>query len=413
MKEIRFVDVGEGITEGHIQKWLVKDGDSVKEDQPIVQIETDKAIVNLPAPITGKVKISAAEGSDVRVGELIASVGTDAEVSSAPQAQTPVQPKPAEESKPTVSQPAENIPSKTIVQNKEIIATPSVRKMAHDLSVDISKVAGTGPNERILENDIRATATQTTTPPPPKPKFSELLEETHKEEIERIPLTQTRKAIAKNMEASWTIPRAVHMDLIDATSLYDVVYKEKERMQNEYHEKLTLLPFVIKATIQALKENPNFNASYDHETMEIIKKKYYNIGIAAEAPDGLKVAVVKDADTKSVAKLAAEIQELHKKVVDQTITLEEMRDSTFTISNIGSLGGGYLAVPMINYPEVAILAINKVRDMPVVKDGKIVIGKVLPFSISFDHRVVDGAEAVKFGNSLIKYLEDIEFLEML
>jgi len=144
--------------------------------------------------------------------------------------------------------------------------------------------------------------------------------------------------------------------------------------------------------------------------LEIIRKKYYNIGLAAEAPDGLKVVVIKDADKKSVIDIAKEIQALHEKVTNMTITIEEMRDSSFTVTNSGSLGGGFLAVPMINYPEVAILGINMIRDMPVVKDGQIVIGKVLPFDISFDHRVVDGAEVVKFGNALMKYIQDAKFL---
>ena len=142
-------------------------------------------------------------------------------------------------------------------------------------------------------------------------------------------------------------------------------------------------------------------------------KKYYNIGLAAEAQDGLKVIVIKGADKKSIIEIASEIEALHKKILDQTISIDEMRDSTFTITNIGSLGGGYLSVPMINYPDVAILGIHLIRDMPVVDNGMIKVGKVLPFSLSFDHRVVDGAEAVKFGNALIKYLEDPDFLEML
>jgi pyruvate dehydrogenase E2 component (dihydrolipoamide acetyltransferase) len=172
-------------------------------------------------------------------------------------------------------------------------------------------------------------------------------------------------------------------------------------------------PFIIKAAAEALKENPHFNASYDRDKQEILVKNYYNIGLAAEAPDGLKVVVVKDAGRKSILELAKEIFELHKKVVDQTITLDEMRDSTFTITNIGSLGGGFLAVPMINYPNVAILGVTMIRDWPVVENGVVKAGKVLPFVVTFDHRVVDGAEAVKMGNAFKKYIEDPEFLEML
>ncbi|MGC8587052.1 MAG: dihydrolipoamide acetyltransferase family protein [Candidatus Micrarchaeia archaeon] len=413
MKEIRFVDVGEGITEGHVVKWLVHDGDAVKEDQPLFQIETDKAVVSIPSPIDGYVKIAAKEGTDVHLGDLVATVGTAEELASgATPAAQPKSETVAAANKAQAMQPEG-------YQAQEVIATPAVRKLARDLNVDITKVKGSGPGNRILESDVRAYAQGAsviaTPPQQPTPArgFSESLENLHKDEIERIPLSQTRKAIAKNMEASWTIPRAVHMDLIDAANLFGIVEREKNRAAKEAGVKLTFLPFIIKAAIEALKENPNFNASYDAGKLEIIRKNYYNIGLAAEAPDGLKVIVIKNADKKNIIEIAREIQELSEKIKNNTITIDEMKDSTFSITNIGSLGGGFLSVPMINYPDVAILGIHLIRDMAVVKDGKVVPGKVLPFSISFDHRVVDGAEAVKFGNALKSYIEDPEFLEML
>ena len=407
MKELKFVDVGEGITEGTVQKWLVKDGERVKEDESIVQVETDKAVVNVPSPISGIVTFNVKEGSTVKVGDTIAYIGEESELSAITagviqqKAQAEKPPEKQESTKKT----------EISAESPEIIATPSVRKMARDLKIDISKVHGTGPGGRVLENDLKVFAGA---PQQPRmvPKFSEILEESHKEEIERVQMSSTRKAIAKNMELSWTIPRAVHMDLINANHIYDIVHSHKEAAA-KMGIKLTFLPFIIKAAIEALKENPGFNSSYDHDSQEIIYKRYYNIGIAAEAPDGLKVAVIKDADKKSIMQIAKEIQELNQKVKDKSISLEEMRDSTFTITNIGSLGGGFLSVPMINYPEVAILGIHLIREMPVVEKGEIKVGKVLPFSLTFDHRVVDGAEAVLFGNAIIKYLEDPEFLQML
>ncbi len=407
MKELKFVDVGEGITEGTVQKWLVKDGERVKEDESIVQVETDKAVVNVPSPISGIVHFNVKEGSTVKVGDTIAYIGEESELSAITagviqqKAQAEKPPEKQESTKKT----------EISAESPEIIATPSVRKMARDLKIDISKVHGTGPGGRVLENDLKVFAGA---PQQPRmvPKFSEILEESHKEEIERVQMSSTRKAIAKNMELSWTIPRAVHMDLINANHIYDIVHSHKEAAA-KMGIKLTFLPFIIKAAIEALKENPGFNSSYDHDSQEIIYKRYYNIGIAAEAPDGLKVAVIKDADKKSIMQIAKEIQELNQKVKDKSISLEEMRDSTFTITNIGSLGGGFLSVPMINYPEVAILGIHLIREMPVVEKGEIKVGKVLPFSLTFDHRVVDGAEAVLFGNAIIKYLEDPEFLQML
>ncbi len=404
MKEIRFVDVGEGITEGHIKKWLVKDGAEVKEDQPLFQVETDKAVVNMPAPIDGIVKIVAKEDTTVKVGDTIAQVGTKEELSSgtpAP-AQAPQQPAP-------IPQEHKTVP----IEHEGVLATPFVRKIAHDLNVDISTITGTGPNGRILENDVRLHASAASPQKKAVPKFSETLEEQHQNDIERVPMSQTRKAIARNMEASLSVPSAVHMDLIDASALYKIVSGEKARVLADTGVKLTFLPFIMKATVEALKENPNFNSSYDHETMEIILKKYYNIGLAAEAPDGLKVVVIKYVDKKSILSLAKELQLLGDKVKNQTISLDEMRDNTFTITNIGSLGGGYLSVPIINHPDVAILGIGMIRDTPIVADGIIKIGKQMPFSLVFDHRVVDGAEAVKFGNAFKKYIEDPELLEMM
>lgn len=408
MQTIKFVDVGEGITEGHVRKWLVKDGDQVKEDQTVVQVETDKAVVNVPAPIGGAIKIVAPEGTTLHVGDLVAEIGTAEELKGAvaqPQAQQQPAQAPAQKPKQQAVPVAQAA--------KEMLATPAVRKLARDLGVDVSKLTPTGPHGRLTENDVRGAAHGEQLKARPIPKYSEVLEEQHGEEVERIPMSQLRKVIAKNMEASWTIPRAAHMDLIDATALYAVVEREKARVLKELNVKLTFLPFIIKATVQALKEYPNFNASYDHEKLEIMRKKYYNIGLAAESPDGLLVVVVKEADKKSITDMAKELQGLRDRVTKREVTIEEMRDSTFTITNIGSLGGGFLSVPMINYPDVAILGIHLIRDTPMVKDGKMVVGKQLPFSLSFDHRVVDGAEAVHFGNALRKYLEDPEFLEML
>ena len=411
MKEIKFVDVGEGITEGHLQKWLVKDGDTVKEDQAVAQIETDKAIVNIPAPVSGRIKLIAKENTDVKVGETLATIGDgalDTEQKKAAPEKSVQQTAPVAQAAVHAAAPD----AKSTGEIREILATPYVRKLARDLGIDLSEVTGTGPQGRVLENDVKAFANSGAVPKKLVPKFSEVLEEQHGEDIERIPMSQLRKTIAKNMELSWTIPRAVHMDIADAGHLFEIVKREKENAEKAGF-KLTFLPFMIKAVVEALKENPRFNSSYDHDRQEIIVKKYLNVGLAAEAPDGLKVVVIKNADRKSISEIAKEIMALHKKVLDNTISLEEMHDGTFTITNIGSLGGGYLSVPMINYPEVAILGVHMIKEVPVVQDGKIVIGRQLPFSLVFDHRVVDGAEAVKFGNAFKRYIEDPEFLEML
>lgn len=416
MKDLKFVDIGEGITEGHILKWLVKDNDTVKEDQALVQIETDKAVVNIPAPISGSIRINAKTDSTVRVGDVLAYIGSASEIAgvSANANASPAASKIATDSNRMESvHPKQDTGADANAPANEVLATPRVRKLAEDLKVDMSRIKGTGPHGRITEADLRQQDSIAATPVPSSDQKSGISASPTGGLTERIPMSQTRKAIARNMEASWTIPRASHMDLANATYLYNLTDKEKNPVKSDLNIKLSFLPFMIKAAIEALKENPNFNASYDKEKQEIIVKKYYNIGLAAEAKDGLKVVVIKDADKKSIIGLAREIDALHKKILDNTISIDEMNDSTFTITNIGSLGGGFLSVPMINYPNVAILGVHLIRQMPIVEDNEIKIGRILPFTLTFDHRVVDGAEAVKFGNSFKKYIEDPEFLEML
>lgn len=433
MKELKFVDVGEGITEGQIREWLVKDLETVREDQPVVKVETDKAIVDAPAPISGIIKINISSGSKVKVGETIAYIGTKEEIGATGKGvSAPIRSDTSEEKtgktigkEESASNAVENAnPGNTKGENtvsgasshpQQILATPSVRKLARELNIDLSKIRGTGPNGRITEEDLNLKTTQksqseaSTQPkavPPNNPS------QNSSERIERVQMSMTRKTIAKNMELSWTIPRATHMEMINTTRLFSIVENSKADMQSK-GIKLTFMPFIIKAIIEALKDSPGFNASYDKEKSEIIIKRYYNIGIAAEGPDGLKVVVIKDADKKPIIKIAEEIQELGQKVRDRTVSIDEMRDSTITLTNIGSLGGGYLAVPMINYPEVAIIGAMRMREMPAVEEGRVVVQRIMPMSVTFDHRVVDGADAVIFMNAIKKYLEDPDFLEML
>ena len=412
METIKFVDIGEGITEGRIQKWLVKDGDTVKEDQAVAQVETDKAVASIPAPASGIIKIVAKEGSDIKVGGIMAYLGSKDEISKAG-AGGDVPSTDAKSDK-TIKPQQSQVQNKQPVSedhNKRVIAPPSVRHMAEELGIDIGNVKGSGPNGRITLDDVKNYSAKKTVDS--QKGAVATASSADNADTERLPLSPTRKAMAKNMELSWQMPTASHIDLINANALFGVVQKEKEKTLKRLNVKLSYLPFIIKAAVEALKENPNFNASYDRERQEIIVKKHYNIGIAAEAPDGLKVVVIKDSDKKSIVELAKELDDLHKKALDRTISLSEMKDSSFTITNVGSLGGGFIAIPVINYPDVAILGITLIRDMPVVDGDKIVPGKVLPFTVTFDHRVVDGAEAVKFGNAFKSYMEDPEFLDML
>ncbi len=424
MEIVKFADVGEGITEGHVQKILVKDGDQVKEDQTLMQVETDKAVVNIPSIKGGTVKVVAKENTDIKVGDILAYVGTPDELKNIPSsaAAQPNAPKaaaaPSKPNEPSVPEaaPKPQAESKPAAPHEgeahaEILTTPFVRKLAEQLKVDLTKIKGTGPNGRIMEVDVRDAAKEASDVLK-KPRHPEILAEKHAEEIEHVPLSPVRKAIAKNMEASWTIPRASHIDLIDATELNRIVSESKDKFMKQFNIKLTFLPILIKATVAALKDNPHFNASYDPVNREILVKHYYNIGLGAETKDGLKVIVVKEADKKSIVQIARDLADLRDKLYANTITLDDMKDSSFTITNAGSLGGGFIGIPMINPPDVAILAFSMMKDMPVAVDGKVEIRKILPFTLTFDHRVVDGAEAVKFGNELKSYIEDPEFLEM-
>ncbi len=411
MKELKFVDVGEGITEGHVRKWLIADGAIVKEDQAIVKIETDKAIVDVPAPASGIVKINAQENTDVHIGDIIAYIGTADELSSLTGAGPAIKLSQQKTSKAVEERQAQSplLPAQAVtILRGEVLATPSVRKLARDLKVDITSVAGSGPSGRILENDVRNTIGSAQVPVAQR---ADTAGGHVSGQVDRIPLTQLRKAIARNMEESARIPRAVHIDIADADSLFDAVSTLRKEVEWKSGAKLTFIPFIIKAVVEALKEHPRFNSSYDGQTGEIVLKKYYNIGIAVDSPDGLRVVVIKDADKKDVVGLAIELQKLRKKIADGNIALEDLQGSTFTITNVGSLGG-YLSVPMINPPEVAILGTHTIKDTAVVKDGQIKIGKTLPMSLSFDHRVVDGADAARFLGSIIKRLQDPEFLRV-
>jgi pyruvate dehydrogenase E2 component (dihydrolipoamide acetyltransferase) len=351
----------------------------------------------------------------VHVGDTLAYIGEESELSNIKQTQQqPQAPQPVQTSAQTAQgAPAKSVSTQQQARPQEITATPYIRKLARDNNIDISKVIGTGPGGRILENDVMNLVGKAPQAMQGQaPKFLEGLEAKHPGEIERVPMSQTRKAIARNLELSLSIPTFTHTDLINADNLYGTVKMEKPNAE-KLGVKLTFLPFIIKATVEALKENPAANASYDRDRQEIILKKYYNIGLAAQAPDGLKIIVIKDADKKNIIQIAKEIQVLHEKINNKTITIDEMKDTSFTITNVGSIGRGFISIPIINPPDVGILGVSMIKDQPIVgENGEIRAAKIMPFSLVFDHRVVDGADAVKFGATLVKRLEDPEFLKI-
>jgi pyruvate dehydrogenase E2 component (dihydrolipoamide acetyltransferase) len=411
--EFKFPDIGEGLTEGEIVRWLVKEGDEIKEGQPLVEVETDKALAEIPSPKTGVIlKIMAKEKEIVKVGQVIVVIGEKGEALAAP----PPRPKSvgvvgeleeAPEEVPAVAAKAE--PAKPAFVSEHVQATPAVRALARESGVDINKVQGTGPGGRVLEKDVRQFAEAKEKPVEPEKKIAKVKKYDLYGYVDRIPLRGVRRSIAKAMvKSKYTAPHVSAMDEADVTELWKIREKEKKAAEKK-GIKLTILPFIIKAVLAGLSEHPYLNASLDDENEEVVLKKYLNIGLATDTPEGLMVPVVKNAKEKSIFDLAQELTQLAEKARNRTIDLADLKGGTFTITNYGAVRGIY-GTPIINYPEVAILGIGKIQEMPVVRDGKIVVRKILPLSISFDHRVVDGAEAARFLNTVIARLEDPDLI---
>jgi len=414
--EFKLPDLGEGLTEGEIVKWLVKVGDSIEEGQTFVQVETDKAVIEIPSPRKWVVlQILTADGETVEVGQVILVIGeADEKVEAA--AEPKRVEKPASvgvvgELEEAPEEVEETVPEKTPEPPKgpvEVLATPAVRKLARELKVDLSTIAGSGPHGRITKDDIQKTAEKVEAKPP-KAEIKAARKYDMYGFIERVPLRGMRKTIARAMAKSKsTAAHVTAMDEADITALVELREKEKEKAAKKGIH-LTYLPFVIKAVVAGLEEHPYLNASLDDENQEIILKKYFGIGVAVDTKDGLMVPVVKNAKEKSVLKLADELVKLSEKARSRTIDLADLKGGTFTITNYGAVGGTY-GSPIINHPEVAILGLGKIMEKPVVLNGKIEIRKILHLSLSFDHRVIDGAEAARFMNTIIDHLEDPDLI---
>ena len=417
--EFKFPDIGEGLTEGEIVRWLVKEGDEIKEGQSLVEVETDKALAEIPSPKTGVIlKIMAKEKEIVKVGQVIVVFGEKGEALVVPAGPPSPAPKPksvgvvgeleeAPEEAPEKAPPPEVKPrvEKPALVSEHALATPAVRALARELGVAIDRVKGTGPGGRVLEKDVRQFAETKEKPVEEVKKVAKVKKYDLYGYIEHIPLRSVRRAIAKAMvKSKYTAPHVGAMDEADVTELWQIREKEKKAAEKK-GIKLTILPFVAKAVVAGLMEHPYLNASLDDENEEIILKKYYNIGFATDTPEGLMVPVVKNAGEKSIFQLAEELAQLSEKARTRKIDLADLKGGTFTITNYGSVRGIF-GTPIINYPEVAILGTGRIREMPVVRDGKIEIRKILPLSLSFDHRVVDGAEAARFLDTVIARLED-------
>lgn len=428
--EFKFPDIGEGIHEGVIMKWLVNKGDNINEGDSVVEVETDKVTTEIPSPRTGIVsELRFNKGDTINVGQvfIVIDTGSEGELAREETEDKLVvkQEIVAEETAGVVGEviaTSEVIPSSTEIiaptpstegKRSKVLATPVARKLAKDLGVDIQTVVGTGPAGRVMKEDIYKAKEEMDV----SHKKVEAKEVIHKapnapimvDREERIPLTRIRKTIAERMkESKFTIPHTTAMDEIDITKLDELRLKYKDLLKEE-EVNLTYLPFIIKASIVALKEFPEFNSSLDDEKEELILKHFYHIGIATDTDRGLMVPVIRDADRMSIVDLAKSIQDITTRAKENKIQLHELKGSSFSITNYGSIGG-YFGIPIINYPEAAILGIGRATKKPIVKDDEIVIRTMLPVSLSYDHRTIDGASGARFINRLKELLSEPDML---
>lgn len=426
--EFKLPDIGEGIHEGEILKWFVKEGEHIEEDDPLCEIQNDKAVVEIPSPVEGEIlEIYVEEGEVAIVGDPLIKIdaeGHDSEEDEEEQQDEPEVEAETETKKEAKTTDAdEQSTAQTTTQadpDKRVIAMPSVRKYAREQDVNIQEVSGSGKNGRVLKEDVDAFASgdqvtstedQSTaeTAQADEKKAAPVIQGEYPETREKM--SGIRKVIANAMVNSKTkAPHVTLMDEVDVSALVEHRKRFKE-VAAEQDIKLTYLPYVVKALISASKKYPMLNAMLDDETEEIVHKHYYNIGIAADTDRGLVVPVVKDADRKSIFEISSEINELAEKARDGKLTAEEMKGASNTISNIGSAGGQWFT-PVLNYPEAAILGIGRIADKPIARNGEVVIAPVLALSLSFDHRIIDGVVGQEALNQIKRLLHDPQLIMM-
>lgn len=466
--QFKLPDIGEGIQEGEIVRWIKKEGDQVKEDEAMVEVMTDKATVELTSPRKGKIaRIHFQEGDMAKVGQVIVEIDEGA-AGSAPSAPEPAKAeaaKPAKEAAPAKEQKEEKtlfeLPkemaatTKSITRNKpgaappparatdsaertdpvpsakpvqsvapsgaKPTAAPAVRRYAREKGVDLASVPASGPNGRVLRDDVdkvlaggatRAPASESAAPTPAggaRFGYTDVKYSSNPALEERVPLRGLRRTISKAMERSkFTATHFTYVAEVDCDKLVELREAAK-KVAEQKGVKLSYLPFMVKAAVAALKKHPDVNVAFDETTSEIVRKKYYHIGIATATDAGLIVPVVKDADKKGILDIAREIDDLSSRTKAGKATLAELSGSTFSITSLGKLGG-VMATPILNYPEVAIMGVHEMKQVPVVKDGKVAIGWRMNLSFSFDHRIVDGYNGAMFANTLLSYLEDPQLL---
>lgn len=408
--EFRFPDVGEGIHEGEIVRWLVHAGDTVRLDQPMVEVETDKAVVEIPAPQAGTIlRVAVAAGQKIQVGSVLVVIGEVGEpmvtpsVAPVPSASASVvgsldlaltELPPSSEASPAAPTPP-----------RRVLAIPSVRKLARDLGVDLTRVTPTGPHGRIRREDVAQAASSRQPAPVSASVSASVPASASSEPVTYQPLSALRRTIARAMVAAATT--AVPVTTTDEADVTDLVaLRERSNLAaTAQGVHLTLMPFLMKAVVAALLQHPTLNAVLDESHDRLVLQHYYHLGIATDTPDGLLVPVVQHVEQKNLLTLATELSRLTDLARTRRIALHELRGGTFTLSNYGAIGGIF-ATPMLRLPEVAILGIGKLLPKPVVHQGAIAVRTVLPLSLTFDHRALDGAEAQRFLNTLLGYLTD-------
>jgi pyruvate dehydrogenase E2 component (dihydrolipoamide acetyltransferase) len=440
-RDFRLPDLGEGLTEAEIVKVLVREGEIIAEDAPLLEVETDKATVEIPSPMSGRVeKIHVEPNQTVKVGQVLvtfadagaqAGTGTpsgkqaadtlDPTRTLAPEPRTTVQDGRARQAAPPE-------PTRAPARPGPVPATPATRRLARELGVDLQAVRATGPGGRVTDDDVRAATGGSAAAPvaraaraepaapaapgkplathvtePPQPNFEQW------GAVERQPLSHLRRTIAERMTLSATvIPHVTHFDRADITELDAIIQRNLEAAKAR-GVTLTLTAFLLKAAASALGEHPTFNATLDAAAGQLIVKRYVHLGVAVATERGLIVPVLRDVDRKPVLEVARELGALAQRVRDGKAALDDLRGGTFTITNIGALGGTG-AIPIINYPEVAILGVARARQEPVVRDGRIEPRLLLPLSLTFDHRVADGADGARFASAIVRRLERPERL---
>lgn len=430
--DVKLPHLGEGADSGTVVNLLIKEGDPIEKNQPILELENEKAVATIPSTVAGVVaRIYVKMGERISAGQKLISVtveGAVPEPAATPESRKPAAVQPAAVAPLPAAAPAAvvveefSLPPDAPVNNADVPAAPSLRKMATDFGIDLHAVRGTGRGGRVLLADVRsylqrvlalarqpkslALAEVAVQPAQPAP-VAEAIDFSKWGEITKKPMSSLRKVISRRMTENWTtIPHVTQFDEADITSLMDL----RKQFAAEFEKqgtKLTLTPFLIKALADTLKQHPIFNSSLDETAGEIILKDYFHIGIAVDTEAGLMVPVIREVNRKSMVELSKELEELAKKARERKLTPDDMKGGTFTISNQGGIGSAHFT-PIVNKPEVAILGLGRGALKPVVRNGQIEARTLLPIALSYDHRVIDGGSAARFTVDLVNAIQNFK-----